>query len=160
MVSYKGEPRYINPLPQENFHEVVCIGYKYQFAHTPYILRAKVTRAGLFPPTIATLGASAVRLQCGNVWYIVVVVVVVVVVEVVCSAGCRLVIVEVVYSAMAVDWQRSSMVASTVHLRHSCHAVDWLSAVDQLQGGLSIVDQLQGRLSIVDWLQQNGQLRQ
>ena len=41
------------------------MGYKYQFPHTPYILRAKVTRAGPFPPTIATLGASIVRCYCG-----------------------------------------------------------------------------------------------
>ena len=38
------------------------MGYKYQFPYTPYILRAKVTRAGPFPPTVATLSASAVRL--------------------------------------------------------------------------------------------------
>ena len=31
------------------------MGYKYQFPHTPYILRAKVTQAGPFPPTIAIL---------------------------------------------------------------------------------------------------------
>ncbi len=41
------------------------MGYKYQFPHTPYVLRAKVTRAGPFPPTIATLGASIVRCYCG-----------------------------------------------------------------------------------------------
>ena len=41
------------------------MGYKYQFPYIPYILRAKVTRAGPFPPTIATLGASIVRCYCG-----------------------------------------------------------------------------------------------
>ena len=41
------------------------MGYKYQFPYTPYILRAKVIRAGPFPPTIATLGASIVRCYCG-----------------------------------------------------------------------------------------------
>src|SRR6266700_3192143 len=76
------------------FADVVYMGYKYQFPYTPYILHAKVTRAGPFPPTIATLGASIVRhcCSCGygcgcgcgcgclvdqlsTVWYIVVVVV-------------------------------------------------------------------------------------
>src|SRR6266566_823262 len=41
------------------------MGYKHQFTYTPYILRAKVTRAGPFSPTIATLGASIVRCYCG-----------------------------------------------------------------------------------------------
>ncbi len=45
------------------------MGYKYQFPHIPYILRAKVTRAGPFPPTIATLGASIVRYCCGCCGY-------------------------------------------------------------------------------------------
>ncbi len=39
--------------------------YKHQFTYIPYILRAKVRRAGPFPPTIATLGASIVRCYCG-----------------------------------------------------------------------------------------------
>src|SRR6266699_5887443 len=41
------------------------MGYKYQFPYTPYVLYAKVTQAGPFPPTIATLGASIVRCYCG-----------------------------------------------------------------------------------------------
>src|SRR6266700_3090912 len=45
------------------------MGYKYQFLHIPYILHAKVTRAGPFPPTIATLGASIVRHCCGCCGY-------------------------------------------------------------------------------------------
>ena len=45
------------------------MGYKYQFPHIPYILRAKVTRAGPFPPTIATLGASIVRHYCSCCGY-------------------------------------------------------------------------------------------
>src|SRR6266700_7223324 len=41
------------------------MGYKYQFPYILYILRAKVTQAGPFPPTIATLGISIVRCCCG-----------------------------------------------------------------------------------------------
>ena len=44
------------------FIRLSYIGYKHQFAYTPYILRAKVTRAGPFPPTIATLAVH--RLRC------------------------------------------------------------------------------------------------
>src|SRR6266704_7085722 len=49
----------------KNFHKVVYMGYKYQFPYIPYILRAKVTQAGPFAPTIATLGTSIVRCCCG-----------------------------------------------------------------------------------------------
>src|SRR6266700_3364589 len=45
------------------------MGYKYQFPYIPYILRAKVTQAGPFPPTIATLGTSIVRHCCGCYGY-------------------------------------------------------------------------------------------
>src|SRR6266700_2344275 len=45
------------------------MGYKYQFPYIPYILRTKVTRAGPFPPTIATLGAFIVRHCCGCCGY-------------------------------------------------------------------------------------------
>ncbi len=80
MVFYKGELCYINPLPQENFHKVVYMGYKHQFTHTPYVLRAKVTRAGPFPPYYSH---PQVHLQYAIV--VVIVVVVVVVVVVVCG---------------------------------------------------------------------------
>ena len=102
MVFYKGELCYINLLLQENFHKVVYMGYKHQFTHIPYILRAKVTRAGPFPPTTATLGASTVRHCCGY-----------------CGCGCSCL------------WQTSCLqcgklwwLLSAVHLR--CVCVLWL----------------------------------
>jgi len=114
------------------FHKVVYIGYKYQFPYIPYILRAKVTRAGSLPlPELPPYPLHIIVVVGG--WWLVVVVVVVVGSCGSCSLWCVCGASAVHLQCVCVLWLLLRillrMLLSAVRPRYPCcEIVVWLSA--------------------------------